>query len=717
MSVNGNSKTTPEIVCGRYVLTSDPAREGGMSIVRKAFDPQEGKFCAIKRMKTGRPDDLRWKESFNREYEALTDVSAHPNIVKLYEAGVDEAGFYMVLEWVPGNLVDWITKTGPLRWSEFYPKLGRPILEALEFAQSRGWHHRDIKPQNILVTEEGVPKVSDYGIAKQFRKPVLGLTFNQFRSAPFTPPEDDGGEWSGSRDGFSWAAVAVYCLTGTVPADYGRLAELAAGLDRETVPAALLQEALSHDPAERPPLASALVADLDEWWSSRAAKENLHRKCHLQFDAACLQSVMRAIDASDSRDAEAHVLLELNGLDVGLRTFRNSEGEQSVRASAITWVFDLCRSSSRRERFVIRRAWPSRAGEVERYRESGYRTPIEFTFATPSDPSAAAAALDDLGMEVDAFEAEIRDRQIVALRERIFRVWYAFLRAKADYEARRENAISFVDCKIKDNHVTLTTELPPPAEVVGQSRVIKMTSGHHVFCDVVDVNLDEVIVVVTSGSTEKIPRRGRLEVNTLAAEKAIERQRRALDAVNYDRAASPRLKSVLVEPVSARPPHDVSTPKIGGGPFDPEKTEILRRALGVQDVLAIQGPPGTGKTRLIEEILVQYLDRNRHHRILLSSQTHVALDNVIERVRARQPSIDIVRIGRLDEPKISVGCRDLVLDRKAQVWSGQVCDRARDFMSKWADQRGIDRSSIDVGMLTERLILLLQQQKTITASS
>jgi hypothetical protein len=81
-----------------------------------------------------------------------------------------------------------------------------------------------------------------------------------------------------------------------------------------------------------------------------------------------------------------------------------------------------------------------------------------------------------------------------------------------------------------------------------------MTSGHHVFCDVIDVNLDEVIVVVTFGGTEKIPRRGRLEVNTVAAEKAIERQRRALDAVNYQRAANPRLKELLVEPGSARAP-------------------------------------------------------------------------------------------------------------------------------------------------------------------
>jgi hypothetical protein len=113
---------------------------------------------------------------------------------------------------------------------------------------------------------------------------------------------------------------------------------------------------------------------------------------------------------------------------------------------------------------------------------------------------------------------------------------------------------------------------------------------------------------------------------------------------------------------------------------------------------------------------VQYLDRNPHHRVLLSSQTHVALDNVIERVRSRQPAIDIVRIGRLDDPKVSPSCRDLILDRKAQVWSERVRGRAHAFISERAKKEGIDRAGIEIGMLVERLLLLLQQEATLNAS-
>src|SRR5262249_30227377 len=129
---------------------------------------------------------------------------------------------------------------------------------------------------------------------------------------------------------------------------------------------------------------------------------------------------------------------------------------------------------------------------------------------------------------------------------------------------------------------------------------------------------------------------------------------------------------------------------------------------------------GTGKTRLIEEIVVQYLKKFPHQRILISSQTHVALDNVVERVRSREPTIDIVRIGRVDEPKISSSCRDLVLDRKAEVWSEGVRVRAQQYMTAWARERGIDRTNIALGMMAESLIRLLGQaqalEKTLDAA-
>ena len=298
---------------------------------------------------------------------------------------------------------------------------------------------------------------------------------------------------------------------------------------------------------------------------------------------------MRALDASDRRDVERYILDELEEVPAGLKRIepRSQGGQRGVRLTAITWIFEAYPSPNN-EQLLIARAWPSRAAEAERHREASFQSPIIFKFSTPADHGGAAQALNDLLLELDAHEAEERDRSLLRQRERIFRLWYAFLRAKADLEARRESGVSFIDFEVKDTTLTLVTELPAPLEIVGQSRVIRMVNGGHVFCDVVDLTEQEVVVTVTSGDPSCIPRRGRLEVNTVAAEMSIERQRRALDAVNYSRTPSPRLKSIIVEPSSCRPPLRVSVPEsIGGGPFDSEKREVLSRALGVQDVLAI----------------------------------------------------------------------------------------------------------------------------------
>lgn len=415
---------------------------------------------------------------------------------------------------------------------------------------------------------------------------------------------------------------------------------------------------------------------------------------------------------------EQFIIDELEDARVGFKRIpsRIEGGAPTARIFAVSWIFEVSLSIGR-DRLLITNAWQSRPVEIEGQREAGFRPELSFSFGNNLDRLASSIIIEQLFLSIDAYEAEARDRAVLAQHERIFRVWYAFLRAKADFEAKRENAVMYIEYTQNEATVNLITEIPASMEILGQSRIIRLTTGGFVFCDVVDVNPQEVVVVVTAGDTSRIPRRGRLEVNSVAAEKSIERQRRALDAVNFDRAASTRLRNIIIDPSSSRPPIAVSAAEqIGGGPFDPEKIEVLNRALGTVDVLAIQGPPGTGKTRLIEEILVQYIDRNPQHRVLLSAQTHVALDNVIDRLRARQPGLDMVRIGRLDDRKISPSCRDLVLDRKAHAWSQSVIARANEFMAKWAESRGIDHSSIQIGMLVERLSLLLQKSEELRAS-
>jgi serine/threonine protein kinase len=87
---------------------------------------------------------------------AELDIAAAEPIPDHLDLDVDENGAFLVLEWLPFNLADWIEKHGPMHWDEYFFQIGRPILDAIVFAQSRSWSHRDIKPTNILLTNDGI---------------------------------------------------------------------------------------------------------------------------------------------------------------------------------------------------------------------------------------------------------------------------------------------------------------------------------------------------------------------------------------------------------------------------------------------------------------------------------------------------------------------------------------------------------------------------------
>ena len=193
-----------QILDQRFALSVE-LREGGMAWVQKAMDLQTGQPCAVKRMKLMH-DELLAKESFQRELGAL-EALRHPNIVTMIAYGIDPQRHpYLVLEWVEDNLEQLINaQPNTLTWNEFWPQIGRPVLEAISVAQAKGYIHRDIKPKNILMAS-GNPKVSDYGISRLgtfAQNPMPGRpTFRDFSTKPYTPPENDSEVAPYARDGY-----------------------------------------------------------------------------------------------------------------------------------------------------------------------------------------------------------------------------------------------------------------------------------------------------------------------------------------------------------------------------------------------------------------------------------------------------------------------------------------------------------------------------------
>ena len=119
--------------------------------------------------------------------------------------------------------------------------------------------------------------------------------------------------------------------------------------------------------------------------------------------------------------------------------------------------------------------------------------------------------------------------------------------------------------------------------------------------------------------------------------------------------------------------------------------------------MLVQGPPGTGKTTFITELILQTLRRQPNARILLTSQTHVALDNAVERLQKQNVTFRIVRIGRVENDRISKRVEKLLIEKQLDAWRSDVIGQGKKYLENWAAQNGIAHHQFQVGTLLRRL--------------
>ena len=678
-------------------------------------------MVAIKRVRFG-PNDERARESFQREASMLRDLR-HPHIVELLDVDRDHDGnWYLVLEWVHENLEDLIARDGAFTWSDFWERLGHPLLQAIVFAQKMRVAHRDIKPKNILVTEGGTPKLADYGIAKLLETAgawasVPGHTFRFDHTPGYTPEEPDQPEHSLSRDCYSFAAVAVSCVTGR---HLDSEEELLAALHEAVLPATVrpvLERCLARDASQRPPLASVLATQLESALDEATRISTPSALCHLAITFPIICRLEAHLEIDGRAAVEQFVLDELDQAAVLLLADDALTGADitTVDLLGVTWRFRARLTGRHADQLEIFNVSELGASLVADLRERCFARALSFTFSRPRDGETAGQRLKLLLAEATDFQRSRAKQRAALASQKVFRVWRSYLRDRADLEAKRSNAIRYIDRRAGEDQVVFTSEIAQSEDIVGQERMVQH-GGQRLTGTITSVGFNQITLDVTFGDPAKLPRRGDLAINTIAAQRALDHQSSALDAVVYDRVVCPTLKTIILNPSSARPVLEVSGVTPTDKNFDPEKKGILAQALGVQDILAIEGPPGTGKTKLITEIVVQWLRRNPGHRILLSSQTHIALDNVLERVAELDNSLDMIRIGRSDEPRISDFSRTLLLDHRVEAWIAEVRRLAEADMQRWADENGVDRNAIAVGMRVERLLQVIARQQETRAA-
>lgn len=192
---------------------------GGMSVVYKARCRVLNRYVAIKILRNELTSDSDFVEKFKQESLSAASLN-HPNIVNIYDTGMEDDIYYIVMENIKGvTLKDYITKNGKLSEEETI-KISMQVAEALKHAHANKIIHRDIKPHNIMITDEGIVKVADFGIAKAASSSTINNASNVIGSVHyFSPEQARGGYVDEKSDIYSLGVVMYEMVTGVVPFD------------------------------------------------------------------------------------------------------------------------------------------------------------------------------------------------------------------------------------------------------------------------------------------------------------------------------------------------------------------------------------------------------------------------------------------------------------------------------------------------------------------
>ena len=192
---------------------------GGMATVYKAKCLVLKRYVAVKVLRDEFTTDEEFIKRFNVEAQAVASLT-HPNIVSVYDVGHEGNLYYIVMELVKGKtLKEIIVEEGALGW-KWSVKIAMQIASALETAHRNNIIHRDIKPHNIIITEEGVAKVTDFGIAKAVSNSTITAFGTTIGSVHYFSPEHARGGFTDARsDLYSLGVVMYEMITGKVPFD------------------------------------------------------------------------------------------------------------------------------------------------------------------------------------------------------------------------------------------------------------------------------------------------------------------------------------------------------------------------------------------------------------------------------------------------------------------------------------------------------------------
>lgn len=716
-----------EVFADRYVLTEEKPKAGGMAKVLKAIDTKDSaKLVAIKIFQSTGVENKFIQESFFRETEALRNLR-HPNIVPLLDSDFEPSTreLYIVLPWCERTLRDIHGKDKAQDAVQFITEVAQPLLDALSLAHARGVLHRDVKPSNVLIDESGVPKLADFGIAKLTDSLRAGVTMSSFASRPFSPPEQLAGESSAQSDVYALGVTFLDCFTdvpeSAAPSD---VHQIISNLTLQQPLKILLRRMTAHLPSDRPYNAMIAAEQLKDVLGDLRSSSLPRLDLHLKLSRRALGEARTLFDASGG-DTMQSICNDLNSEDVAARLDENSTSDsEHVVLLGREFFYRVVQDNIDRDQLLITTMYAPMSSKLEKIRQSCFPIRANFSERRAISSSQAAQSIERLYEILAESQAHRLLENQGSEEEQVLDKWQKILSLKQALEHVREMPVPYSGFSQVGNgtirfHLDADYGQSELASLVGQTRRVRTRDQKHLVGEVDDIVDNQLDLYVLRGDVSKLPNKGRLLLDASASHTAIARQRRALLEVLTRTSRRSDLRDLLVRPQDSRLPivESANSSIDFLQELDPGKQQALRSALASPDLTTIVGPPGTGKTTWIAEFVAQIVRRSPDAKILLTGQTHIAVDNAVDKIRKLADAdsagneLRIVRLGAVD--RISSANTPIGLQQGLTNWLSQVRNKSSEWLEQWAISNHLNRRDKSASILLASLESQVQLRKEL----
>lgn len=679
-------------------------------------------------------DEHLQKQVFNREVESLEKLN-HKNIVRILDRGYDEGfnAFFIVLEYIQGqNFKEAFEDICRYEYAQKL-ELMEQVVEGIEYLHKKNIVHRDLKPSNLMFDKDGTVKIIDFGISRLQDTFYSDYTLAAFATKNYSSPEQMAGKTiTYQSDIYSLGLIFYEIFTCTH-------ITTRESMDVSSLPQGM-QNILVKMTKEESNLRYGTITELKRDIEKERSLLVQERYISLGFT----NNVTRGLSSAGFIEKEETTLaLKILEEEYAGKCYiwpgkdREGKFDDSFELYGQRFISILRYNKMDSKRFTVTGVRFVSADRLMIQKELAYEIPYGVKVGGGSRVHYKAEVdAQIVGEDALNHKSESEKQRSDDLHQKdITGKWKDILELERKQISQEKSILSYYNLKINEEDASLEIQINTDRAYelnYTSDDMLQMTTKkniHH-YLDVGHMREFSdgrmIIDMTPQVDYSNIASSGEISISMRMAEIALDRQRKALKSIQYKENVNPEISEIIFNPSIATSKNNLmlSESDCKSKEIDKSKLVSLEKALTADNMFLLQGPPGTGKTTFISELVYQILNGNDKYRgnpdakILIASQSHVAVDHSLAKIKKLIPDIKMIRIGILD--KLAESSREYTLDIFCREWTQKVIKNCKEALARYKQEIGIDESLqeknsiiIEIESINQEISELIDELETV----